>query len=84
MNIDTKRLENNELDFREVMQIPMVKKGEKLATIVLPTNGIDGVDVRGKIVKSQQGNPVVNKPGKMLFIMIMIYLFIQQRMVKLI
>lgn len=64
MNIDTKRLENDEIDFREVMRIPTVKKGEKLATIVLPTDGVDGIDVRGEVVKAIPGKPVANKPGK--------------------
>src|SRR5699024_889707 len=37
----------NDWNFRDVMKIPTVIKGEKLATISLPTKGIDGMNVYG-------------------------------------
>src|SRR5699024_5003383 len=53
LNLNT-RVDNKEkLDFREVMRIPSVTTGDKLATIIHPTEGIDGRDVSGKVVKAR-------------------------------
>lgn len=51
-------------DFREVMRIPTVKKGEKLATLIPPTPGTDGMNVYGKKVKARPGKPFLLRPGK--------------------
>ncbi len=51
-------------DFREVMKIPSVKKGDKLAKIVLPTKGIDGKSVLNTILRAKHGKPVKLRAGK--------------------
>src|SRR5690625_4002766 len=51
-------------DFREVMKIPIVKKGEKLATKYEATKGIDGKTVYGREVRARPGKPIVMNPGK--------------------
>src|SRR5690625_980754 len=51
-------------NFRDVMQIPTVSKGEKLATISLPTNGVDGMNVSGTVLRARPGKPVPIKAGK--------------------
>ena len=51
-------------NFRDVMKIPTVNKGEKLATISLPTKGIDGMNVQGTVLRARPGKPVLIKAGK--------------------
>lgn len=51
-------------NFREVMKIPSVMKGQKLAKISEPTSGIDGKNVMGEVVKAPPGKSVVLRPGK--------------------
>lgn len=51
-------------NFREIMKIPTVSKGEKLATISLPTKGVDGINVQGTVLRSRPGRPVSIKAGK--------------------
>ncbi|MEN2464548.1 FapA family protein [Ornithinibacillus sp. FSL M8-0202] len=51
-------------NFRDVMQIPSVEKGDKLVEISMPTNGVEGIDVYGKVVSSRPGKPINLKPGK--------------------
>lgn len=51
-------------NFRDVMQIPTVKKGEKLATITLPTRGLDGMTVQGTVLRARPGKPISIKAGK--------------------
>src|SRR5690625_3560288 len=46
------------------MKIPTVNKGEKLATISLPTKGIDGMNVYGTVLRARPGKPVRIKAGK--------------------
>lgn len=51
-------------DFREVMRIPTVQKGDKLATIIPPSKGKNGKNVFGKDVVARPGKPVLMRPGK--------------------
>lgn len=51
-------------NFRDVMRIPTVKQGEKIATVTLPTNGRDGKNIFGKPIKSRPGKPVNVRAGK--------------------
>jgi|SRR5690625_3601055 len=51
-------------NFRDVMQIPSVKKGEKIAEVIMPAEGENGKDVLGKIVQAKQGKPCRMKAGK--------------------
>lgn len=64
LNLETRPTATETWDFRDVMRIPSVKKGEKLATIILPTDGIDGMDIRGRKVKALPGKQAPEKPGK--------------------
>ncbi|MGM8211728.1 DUF342 domain-containing protein [Virgibacillus sp. W0430] len=51
-------------NFRDVMRIPSVNKGDKIATIVEPTMGRPGKDVYGNKRRARQGKPVLIKAGK--------------------
>ncbi|MHA6251271.1 DUF342 domain-containing protein [Oceanobacillus sp. CAU 1775] len=51
-------------NFREVMKIPSVTKGQKLARIIGPTSGEDGKDVTGAIIKAKQGKAASARAGK--------------------
>ncbi len=51
-------------NFRDVMRIPSVENGQKLATITLPTQGQDGMNVLGVPIKAKPGRPVPTKAGK--------------------
>src|SRR5699024_1948430 len=44
-------------DFREVMKIPIVKKGDALAHIIPTTDGMNGYDVLGKELMAKPGKP---------------------------
>lgn len=52
------------VDFREVMKIPSVKAGEKLATLIPPTKGNPGTTVRGTSIKPKPGKPYLMRPGR--------------------
>ena len=56
--------ERDEWNFRDVMQIPMVKKGDQLAVITLPTKGKNGMDIFGNLVPAKMGKPVLCRAGK--------------------
>lgn len=56
--------EDESFDFRDVMRIPTVEKGERLATIVAPTKGEDGKTVQGTVIKARPGKPALLRPGK--------------------
>jgi hypothetical protein len=51
-------------NFRDVMRIPSVKEGEKLAKLVHPSTGVDGKNIFGKAVKALPGKPAKLRPGK--------------------
>lgn len=51
-------------NFRDVMRIPSVKKDEKIANVILPTNGKDGKDVLGKTIRATPGKPSTISAGK--------------------
>ena len=51
-------------DFREVMKIPSVEKGDKLATIILPEKGMDGKSVFNTLLRAKHGKPVKLRAGK--------------------
>ncbi|MFA1820650.1 DUF342 domain-containing protein [Virgibacillus oceani] len=51
-------------NFRDVMRIPSLKKGEKIADIILPTDGENGRDIHGNILQAKKGKPSNIKAGK--------------------
>ncbi|WP_164668971.1 DUF342 domain-containing protein [Virgibacillus doumboii] len=53
-----------EWNFRDVMRIPSVTKGQLLAALKLPTEGKDGINVFGKTVQARPGKPCKIKAGK--------------------
>lgn len=61
-NVDIVR--GDDWNFREVMKIPSVKKQDKLATIIPPTRGEDGINVHGMTLRGRQGKPVLMRAGK--------------------
>lgn len=61
---DNSRQEQEVFNFRTVMQIPSVRKGQLLATVVPPVNGTNGTDVTGRILAAKPGRPLRVKPGE--------------------
>lgn len=51
-------------DFRDVMRLPVVEKGNKIATLIPPTNGENGKTVTGKEIKAKPGKPKYIRAGK--------------------
>src|SRR5699024_4134026 len=49
---------------RDVIRIPTVKEGEKLATIVDPIKGKDGKNIFGEQIRHRPGKVVVVRAGK--------------------
>ena len=64
LDVDTVFDRSTNRNFRDVMRIPSVEKGQKIATLVPPTNGTDGIDVRGNRIKAMKGKSVTKKTGK--------------------
>jgi len=62
-----KILENGYVDFKELDIIANVRKGDILATKILPTDGKDGKTVTGVVIKSKAGKPAHFKKGKNVF-----------------
>jgi len=64
MNTNTEVDRSQQWDFRDVMRLPVVKRGEKIATTIPPTKGIDGMTVYGKKIRSKDGKPSYMKAGE--------------------
>jgi uncharacterized protein (DUF342 family) len=47
--------EGDMIDYKNSMQVTLVCVGDVLATVVPPTDGEDGMDVRGTVIKSRPG-----------------------------
>lgn len=56
--------DNGTVDFKEVSSIANVKKGERLAQRIPPTEGIPGKAVTGEIIRAKNGKEVRFKVGK--------------------
>lgn len=63
-NFSSEVQKTDDWNFRDVMRIPSVQKGQKLATIVPPTKGKNGIDVFGNTIRAKQGKPVLMRAGK--------------------
>lgn len=50
--------------FSDVMKIPTVKSGQKLAEITLPTKGKDGKDIFGNVLRARRGRPIYMRAGQ--------------------
>ncbi|SHF52169.1 DUF342 domain-containing protein [Ornithinibacillus halophilus] len=64
INTNIDMTESSNWDFREVMKIPSVKAGQKLAAITLPTYGTPGINVRGEAIPAKNGKPVHIRAGE--------------------
>lgn len=64
LDFDSRIPKTAKWNFREVMRIPSVKKGQKLATATMPTDGRNGTDVFGKTIPAHPGKPARMKAGK--------------------
>ncbi|KGX93324.1 hypothetical protein N781_12080 [Pontibacillus halophilus JSM 076056 = DSM 19796] len=56
--------EGEPMDFREVMRIPSLNKGDKILTIKPPTDGEPGVNVHNVVIPAVPGKLVKLQPGK--------------------
>lgn len=63
-DVDRTGDESEDFDFRNVMRIPTVEEGEKLASIIAPTKGKDGRDVYGNKIPAKAGKPALLRAGK--------------------
>src|SRR5699024_2266887 len=62
--VDRTGEESEDFDFRNVMRIPTVEKGEKLARIIAPTKGKDERDVYGNKIAAKAGTHALLRAGK--------------------
>lgn len=60
----TSKVEKEEWDFRDVMEIPSVTTGDLLAKIIPPTKGIDGRGVNNLIIQAKPGKPYPIRQGR--------------------
>jgi uncharacterized protein len=51
-------------NFRSVIQIPSVRQGQLLASVIPPSKGTHGTDVTARIIPAKPGRPLRVKPGK--------------------
>jgi len=49
--------DGNAVDYKSSMQVTLVNIGDVLATVIPPTDGEDGMDVRGHTIKANPGAP---------------------------
>mgnify|MGYP001214715399 CR=1 FL=1 len=56
--------QKGQIDFKEVMKIPKVEVGDKLARIHKPTDGINGIDIYGNEIKAKRGKEARIKVGE--------------------
>ncbi|MFE8695158.1 DUF342 domain-containing protein [Cytobacillus sp. FJAT-53684] len=59
-----KEEKRKKFNFRNVIQIPSVKAGQILASIIPPTPGTSGTDVTGRMLPAKNGKPLTIRPGK--------------------
>lgn len=52
-------LPDGRIDYRNIKNIPMVKKSERIACLVEPKAGVKGTDIFGTAVEPQKGKPAV-------------------------
>lgn len=62
-NIEIVKIQDPNTNFRDIMRLPMVEKGERLAIISEPTEGTDGQDVYGRPIAAKPGKPCSVKVG---------------------
>ncbi|WP_176167313.1 DUF342 domain-containing protein [Mesobacillus jeotgali] len=55
--------EQKVFNFRTIMQIPSVSKGQLLATVVPPVKGTPGKNVSGRIIPAKHGRPLRIRAG---------------------
>ncbi|ADH99528.1 flagellar assembly protein A [Salisediminibacterium selenitireducens] len=63
VELDQRRFVNTEdnegnIDFKDSLQIPAVREGDRLGQVIEETEGIDGVSVRGDVLKAADGVPI--------------------------
>ncbi|UOQ43031.1 FapA family protein [Halobacillus salinarum] len=56
--------EHEKVSFRDIIQIPSVKEGERIAVIEPPTKGTPGKNVLGEVLPAKPGKAPVIKAGK--------------------
>ncbi len=64
VDLNKKMKKDKDWNFRGIMTIPSVNRGEKLAKLVHPGVGTDGKNVMGHVVKAPQGKAKSIRPGK--------------------
>lgn len=52
------------VNFKQIMKIPKVEVGEKIASIIPPSDGKDGMNIFGKTVRARKGKEAQIKPGE--------------------
>lgn len=55
-------LEDGRVDYRNIDLYASVDEGEKIFSVIPPTNGINGMDVKGRVIEAIKGKPVTKLP----------------------
>ncbi|MBT2688583.1 DUF342 domain-containing protein [Bacillus sp. ISL-47] len=58
------KTKREKFNFRDVLHIPSVQRGQILASIISPTPGTAGKDIFGHSIPAKNGKPLRVKPGK--------------------
>lgn len=64
VNVNSTIEKSTNWNFRDIMRIPSVNEGDKIAVIIEPTKGEPGIDVYGNEIDARPGKPVLVKAGK--------------------
>ncbi|QZY56777.1 FapA family protein [Crassaminicella profunda] len=56
--------QDGKVDYKELNIVQCVKKGDNIAEKVMPTDGIDGMTITGKVLKAKSGKTIRFKKGK--------------------
>lgn len=60
--LQPKALEDGSVDYHNLELVEKVEMGETLVTIIQPTNGLNGKDVKGNTIYAKPGKPVKKLP----------------------
>ncbi|MFD2044128.1 DUF342 domain-containing protein [Ornithinibacillus salinisoli] len=64
LNFHAEVEKNDNWNFRDVMRIPSVQKGQKIATVIPPTIGVEGKNIQGNSIPAKSGKPATIRAGQ--------------------
>ena len=63
-SLKPKELEDGTVDYKNIDNVQIVQQGDKLAQVVEPTEGEEGITVKGEKIKGKAGKGVIAPRGK--------------------